>query len=484
MIWLTVALILFIFQFALMLAAEYRRPAKAVAWLTLMFAFPLVGGVFCFFAARDYRRRKDLLQRKSGRDEDKLARHGERDGDGDENALHRPGEGDTGAANGGEGGLLGRLLHRLPEAALTAGNEVEVLSSAEDMFRKMLADVEAARDHVHMLYYIWNDDGWGRTFRDALIRKAKEGVEVRVIYDGIGAYSTPETFWEAVRSAGGEVHAFLPVPLSLLRRQLNYRNHRKLTVVDGSIGYVGGINIGDEYTGADRKLGYWRDTAVRLRGGAARELQRTFLADWGFVSGQWLVREGRYFPECRADGGERVLTVPDGPDGECRAVFEMMFAAIVSAEKRVYATTPYFIPDRGLLAALTAAARSGADVRIIIPGVADTQLSLWATLSYVEEMLRAGVRVYRYRKGFLHAKTLIVDDRFAATGSANMDLRSLFGNFELHAAMFDEGTVARFAEDFLRDLADSEEVRLAAFAARGRRERLREAAGRLLAPLL
>jgi len=473
--WLTAALLLYVIQIAAVLVLEHRRPPKAVAWAALMLVLPPpAGGLLYWIAAREYRRRETAvrLRRKTA------------GGRRAESGAHGGGLMNSPAADAEDGsGLAGRLRRSLPDAALTTGNDVEVLSVAADMYPRMLADVEAARDHVHMVYYIWNDDGWGRTFRDALVRKAREGVEVRVVYDGIGAYWTPQAFWDEVRAAGGEVHAFLPVTLALFTQTINFRNHRKLTVVDGNIAYVGGINIGDEYTGADKKLGYWRDTAVRLRGGAVRELQRAFLADWEWVTGDALDAP-RYFPDTRAEGGVRALVVPDGPDGERRNIFEMMFAAVVSAKRRVYATTPYFIPDGGLLAALLGAARAGLDVRIIIPGKADTKLTQWATLSYVEELLRAGVRVYRYRKGFLHAKTLIVDDLFAATGSANMDLRSLYSNFELQAAFFDGKIVARFVEDFRRDLADSEELRLAAVAVRGRRERFCEGVGRLLAPLL
>ncbi|HZG55669.1 cardiolipin synthase [Paenibacillus sp.] len=477
MIWLTIALLLFIFQIATILVAEFRRPSKGIAWLTITFFLPIVGFLVYYFIAREYRQRT-MVKRRERETAEEASRH-------PLPQIHRlmRAEAFPNPALREESRFFG-LLNSFPDAAITTRNDTTVLASAQETYRVMLQDIERATDHIHMLYYIWNDDVWGKRFHDALIRKALEGVEVRIIYDGIGAYSTPRGFWDGLRATGGHVHCFLPAFIALFDKRLNYRNHRKITVVDGKVGYVGGINIGDEYTGTDKKLGYWRDTSVRLMGDAVLELQRCFLRDWQFVCGERLPYSTQYFPRHEVSATDTVQIVPSGPDSSWNTILEMYFGAFGTARQRIYVTTPYLIPDQSLLMSLKTAALSGVDVRVVIPGVADSKLTLWASLSYVEELLQTGVRVYRYRKGFMHAKTVIVDDHFASTGTANMDLRSFFSNFEINAAFFDERIVHRFASDLLLDIADSEEIRLPAFAMRGRLQRGKETIGRLLAPLL
>ncbi|HZG77148.1 MAG TPA: cardiolipin synthase [Paenibacillus sp.] len=478
MIWLTIALSLYLIQLATVLIAEFRRPSKAIAWLSISFLLPIVGFVVYYFIAREYRQRT-MVKRRERETAEEARRHRlppsvkgiERLTDFPNPALHA------------EKRLFG-LLRSFPDATITTRNDTTVLASAQETYRVMLEDIERATDHIHMLYYIWNDDVYGRRFHDLLIRKALEGVEVRVIYDGIGAYSTPKGFWNGLRQAGGHVHCFLPAVIALFDKRLNYRNHRKITVVDGLVGYVGGINIGDEYTGKDKKLGYWRDTSVRLMGDSVYELQRVFLRDWQFVCGERLDYGAKYFPKHPVTARDTVQIVPSGPDSNWNTILEMYFGAICTAKERIYVTTPYLIPDRSLLMALKTAALAGIDVRIIIPGVADSKVTLWASMSFVEELLQTGVRVYRYRKGFMHAKTIVVDSHFASTGTANMDLRSFFDNFEINAAFFDERIVSRFASDLLIDISESEEIKLESFARRGNLQVGKEALGRLLSPLL
>jgi len=478
MVWIALALLLFIFQIAAILIAEFRRPSKAIAWLSISFLLPFVGFLVYYFIAREYRQRTKVRRRERQMVEEanrhQLPRHAQtlRRADDFRNERLR------------EERRLIELLRSFPDAAITLRNDTKVLASAQETYRLMLEDIERAQDHIHMLYYIWNDDVYGRKFHDVLIRKALEGVEVRIIYDGIGAYSTPKGFWNGLREAGGHVHCFLPAFIALFDKRLNYRNHRKITIADGLFGYVGGINIGDEYTGKDKKLGYWRDASVRLSGDAVYELQRTFFKDWEFVCGEKLPYSERFYPKHEVSARDTVQIVPSGPDTNWNTILEMYFAAICTAKERIYITSPYLIPDRSLLMALKTAALAGVDVRIVIPGVADSKLTMWASLSFVEELLQTGIRIYRYRKGFMHAKIIVVDSHFASTGTANMDLRSFFDNFEINAAFFDEHIVTRFASDVLLDISDSEELKLAEFAKRGRLEIGKEALGRLVSPLL
>ncbi|MCI3922613.1 cardiolipin synthase [Paenibacillus sp. TRM 82003] len=477
MIWVILALAVYVLQIVTIWIVEFRRPAKAIAWLSIAIALPLIGFVIYYFIAREYRQRSRIRLRSRQAIEE-IGRHPtpplsclqsvERFG----NPLMRR-----------ESRLFG-LLQSFPDSEITERNDTLVIASTQEFYRLMMEDIEKAKHHIHMVYYIWNKDQWGTRFKDALVRKALEGVEVRIIYDGIGAYSTPSSFWEELRAAGVRVHCFLPALIAFFDKRINYRNHRKITIVDGRFGYIGGANIGDEYTGGDPRLGYWRDTSVRLEGDAVYQLQRAFAKDWIFVGGSRLGESKELYPEHNVDHREAVQIVPSGPDTAWDTILEMFFAAFASAKERILVTTPYFIPDQSLIMALKTAALSGVDVRLLIPGIADSKLTLWATMSYIEEMLEAGVRVYRYQKGFIHAKTVVVDRYFATTGTANLDLRSFFSNFEINAAFFEAGTVERFAEDVFADLAESEEIRTSAFKSRGRAERAKEGIGRVLSPLL
>jgi cardiolipin synthase len=280
-----------------------------------------------------------------------------------------------------------------------------------------------------------------------------------------------------------KAHCFLPPRIAFFDKRMNYRNHRKIVVVDGAIGFVGGFNIGDEYLGLDPKLGFWRDTHLQFKGDAVGILQEVFLQDWWFTAKERLAYP-EYLPERGCTGTEQVLIVPSGPNADTEPVLESTFAAIAAAKSRIYMETPYFIPDRSLAMGLRTAALSGVDVRLVIPYVCDTKLVMHATLSYVEELLKAGVRVYRYKKGFMHAKVLLVDDLLACVGTANLDMRSFFSNFELNALLFDEGAIKRLEGDFEQDLRDSEELELSRFKQRPRRQKAWEAGARLLAPLL
>ncbi|WP_199624450.1 cardiolipin synthase [Paenibacillus alkalitolerans] len=477
MIWLVVILVLYLFQFITIMAAEFRRPSKAVAWLSILVMFPLVGFIMYYFLAKEYgRRRKVRRKSRAAAEEGKRQRMWRLPSV--ESPEHFPNP-----AMHGQKRLFG-MLRSFPDAPVTIRNATEVLSSAEAAYKHMLQRIERAKDHIHLLYYIWNDDDVGRTFQKALIRKALEGVKVRIIYDGIGSYSTPNTFWNELRDAGAQVKCFLPAHIAFFDKRINYRNHRKLTIIDGYWGYIGGINIGDEYLGKDKKLGFWRDTCLHIRGDAVYGLQRTFISDWRFVSEERLEYSDALFPKHDVQGTEALQILPDGPDTDADAIQEVLFSAFSSAERRILITSPYFIPDNSIIMALKTAAIAGVDVRIVIPGVADNRLTLWASLSYVDELLQAGVKIYRYQKGFIHAKTIVVDSHFACVGTANMDLRSFYSNFEIIAAVFDAGTIGKLADDFMRDMSDSVEVTLASFANRPVIQKVKEALGRLVSPLL
>ncbi len=377
--------------------------------------------------------------------------------------------------------LLG-LLHNTPGSPITRFNDVTVLINAKNAYDSMLEAIERARHHIHFEFYTIRDDRVGRMFLEALVRKAHEGVRVRVIYDGIGSYKLTQVYLQRLQEAGIEAYAFLPPLIAFFDKRMNYRNHRKIVVVDGKTGFLGGINIGDEYLGRNPRLGFWRDTHLRLEGDSVYYLQHTFLTDWSFVCGQKLT-DSELFPEHEWRESSFVQLIASGPDAHWDSILEMYFGGIIAAKKRIYITTPYFIPDMSIIMGLKTAAISGVDVRIIIPNKADSRIVQYASRSYIKELLQAGVRFYLYRKGFIHAKIMLVDQLLATVGTANLDMRSFFSNFELNAVLFDRKPIAQLESDFMNDLKESEEIMLEEFEKRSRLQKAKEVLARLLSPL-
>jgi cardiolipin synthase len=470
--------LLFIFQAATILICEYTRPAKSIAWLSILFIFPIIGFVMYYFIAREYARRKKVHGHSSDNTNDNANKQKL------QGALYN---GSLDAKKGEDSFLLGeqRLrdwLRHVPHAPITVMNRVDVLTNADVTYEAMLEEIAKARDHIHFEFYTIRDDAIGRRFQDALIAKAKAGVTVRVIYDGVGSHTLSKAYIASLKRAGIAVEPFLKPLIAFFDKRLNYRNHRKIVVVDGLVGFVGGINIGNEYVGGDPKLGFWRDTHVMLHGESVYELQRTFLTDWFFVSGESL-GEKRYYPAHSEQEPSFVQVISSGPDTRWDAIQEMYFAGLIAAKNRIWITTPYFIPDPSITMALKSAAISGVDVRIILPFKADSVIVQYASKSYLKELLQVGVRFYLYRKGFIHAKVIIVDDIMATVGTANVDMRSFFSNFELNAVMFDRHVISRLESDFVMDLETCTEVTLSEFEKRSPGEKRKERIARLLSPL-
>lgn len=476
MYWIIFLLCLYFVQTALLLVLEYRHPNKALAWLAILLVLPVAGLLMYYFLARQYgQKRRISRQPKEAwemlrRDMDRLT------------LFYRPGEGGFREIERAPR-LSGLLLH-LPGAPVTRRNRVEFYHAGEEFFTALLEAMEQAEDHIHMEYYIFRDDSIGRQFQELMIKKARQGVEIRLVYDGIGSLSLPESSLRRLEEAGVQTGCFLPPAIALLDKRLNFRNHRKITVVDGKTGFLGGFNIGDEYMGLDPHLGFWRDTHIKVEGDAVYRLQYTFLKDWFLVKGAVLT-DGRLFPEhgVGEENGELVQIVNSGPDSKWDAILELYFSAIAAGERRIWLATPYFIPEDGISLALKTAAISGADVRLILPDVPDSRLVYWASLSYLEELLQAGIKVFLYQGGFIHAKVLIVDEKLATVGTANMDMRSFFSNFEQNAVLFDRHLIARLAGQFQLDLRKCREMSEADFRNRPVWKRGREIAARLLAPL-
>jgi len=378
----------------------------------------------------------------------------------------------------------GRLIvRRIVEYARSDGRLLDLLGLAwsDKPGNLKLKAMAEAKNHIHIEFYIVRDDDLGSRLQHLMIEKAKQGVKVRLLYDGIGSHRLGKDYLKRLRDAGVETGCFLPPLRSFFDQRINYRNHRKIVVVDGKVGFFGGLNVGDEYIGNDSKIGYWRDTHFRIMGDAVCWLQYTFVADWHFVKGR-LLTEDEFFPMQANHGEEWVQVLKCGPDEPRNRIPELLFTCMVSAKKRIYVESPYLIPDPGMLMALKTAAIHGVDVRIIIPTVPDTMIVYCATLSYAQELLNAGVRIYRYKKGFIHAKVFVAD-HLAFSGSTNMDMRSFYGQFEINAVFFDGKVVNRLVEDFYTDLKESKEMSLSDFEKRPTMQKLKEAFARLLSPL-
>ncbi|MCA9667815.1 MAG: cardiolipin synthase [Myxococcales bacterium] len=375
--------------------------------------------------------------------------------------------------------LTNRIGSRLP----TYGNKVQLFANADSSYVSLERAIEAAKHHINFEYYIFEDDNTGRRFRDLLIKKAKEGVHVRVLTDGLGSFGIDD-FMQPLIDAGGRWAEFLPV--GLFRKSLtraNLRNHRKIAVIDGRVAYTGGANIGDEYTGRKKRVGPWRDTHLKIEGPAVFHMQEVFAEDWHFAAGDDPTDED-WFPEPDTPGNLMVQVVASGPDTDNEPIQRIFFTAITSARRRVLLTTPYFVPDQAMRVALETAALRGVDVRLLLPRISDMPLVLYAGRSYYDELLRSGVRIYEYEGGVLHAKTMVVDDRWATVGSANMDVRSFRLNFEINAAIFGPDFAGEMTKVFDHDLRTSREITREQLKGKKMRRRLFESFARILSPLL
>lgn len=378
--------------------------------------------------------------------------------------------------------VLARLCSRIGCRWPTVGNKVELLVDANVAYDAMERAIRSARSHVHMLFYIFQADQTGRRFRDLLVQKAKEGVEVRLLTDGVGSFGLDD-FIVPLLQAGGRHEEFLPVGRVSRHWHLNLRNHRKIVVVDGRIAFTGGCNIGDEYTGRKRRVGRWRDTHLGIEGPAVTHLQEVFADDWFFACDEE-PDDALWFPEVAPCGSAMVHIVASGPDTDTQPIQRLFFAAVNTATERVYLTTPYFIPDQAMLVALETAALRGVDVRLLLPHRSDAPLVLHAGRSYYNELLESGVRIYEYQSGILHAKTMVVDRRWATVGSANMDVRSFRLNFEVNAAVYGSDLSNQLTALFERDLRAAREVRIEEVRAKRLGQRVAESFARTLSPVL
>lgn len=372
---------------------------------------------------------------------------------------------------------------RNSNAILTEDNDLKLYFEGEEKFQALIDEIKGAEKYILLQYYIIKSDSLGMRIIDALCEKAKEGVVVKVLYDGMGGRKLSRQAINKMRESGVKTSVFFPPFASKLTLRINYRNHRKICVVDGRVGFVGGFNIGDEYIGLSQKFGHWRDTHLRIRGSAVKWLQWRFVLDWRFSSKY--IDPVIFKTDVLEDfGNSGVQVVTSGPDSKWPSIKDGYLKMVSSSMEKLYIETPYFIPDDALLEALRVAALSGIDVRIMIPDKPDHPFVYWASLSYIGELLESGVKCYTYGEGFLHSKVVISDDFVSSVGTANMDIRSFDLNFEVNAFIYDKEINKELTNKFIEDIELCREITMENYKGRSNIVKIKESFSRLLSPIL
>ncbi|GEN50556.1 cardiolipin synthase [Alkalibacterium pelagium] len=377
------------------------------------------------------------------------------------------------------------LLLESNQSPLTTNNSVSIIANGEDKFDQLIKDIDKARHHIHMIYFIFRMDEIGSKVLRALEQKAEQGVKVKLLYEPAGAKAMSKGFFDRLHELGGVAEPFLGPKFLPISLRTNYRMHRKLAIIDGGIGYTGGFNIGNDYLGLYEKMGYWRDTHLRIEGHAVRTLQSRFFMDWNAaVPDHMLEYADRYFPPSHSKGTSYVQIVSSGPDNESEAIKKGFIKMISMAKKSIYIQTPYFIPDDGLMEAMKIAIMSGTEVKVMIPNKPDHPLIYRATLSFIGELIDLGAEVLVYDKGFLHSKAVVVDDELLSIGTANFDIRSFRLNFEVTAFIYDQRLAEKQVELFKEDAEVSHVLTKEMIRGISRSEKMKRQISRLFSPIL
>ncbi len=457
------------------LLLENKNPLKTHSYLLVLILIPVVGLLIYLFFGQDYRRNK-MFSRKAAIDqqridsyvEEQLRLASQHELINDDKIIDK--------AN------IIKLLLSNNHSFLTKNNAVKLLINGEQKFAELIECLNAAEHHIHIEYYIIDDDKIGNEIANILAEKSKQGVEVRFIYDDVGTSHLHKSFKKLFDQSGVMCHPFMPVYIPELSKA-NYRDHRKIVVIDGITGFVGGINIADRYINKGEKI-TWRDTHLKIEGEAVYSLQIIFMLNWYFVSKQALKFSDSFFPDTGSPGNKCVQLAASGPDSDWASIMQAFFVAISTAKFQVLISTPYFIPNEAILEALKTAALSGVDVQIMFPYHGDNVIVQSASMSYMKEVLEAGVKVHLYTDGFNHSKTMVVDGIVSSVGTANMDFRSFDQNFEVNAFIYDEEIANQLIAQFNEDKMHTVPLLLNRWLQRPIRRKLVESVSRLLAPLL
>lgn len=451
---------------------ERREPTTTWAWLLIILLFPAFGFIIYLIFGQNLSRQK-IFREKTVDDEKKTKEF-----------MRQFKEEKKSNRIAKEHEALVRMNYNNSGSIYTTGNQVKTYTNGEDKFRDLFEDIKNAKSFIHIEYYIFRLDDLGLKILDALRLKVLEGVEVRLLVDGMGSKYIRSKEIKFINSLGIKFAIFFPGILPYVNVRINYRNHRKIVVVDGHIGYVGGFNVGNEYVNNGKRFKFWRDTHIRIKGEAVNELNKRFILDWDYASTEKIENFEKYFPKQYDYDSVGIQIVSSGPDHEEEYIKNAYMKIINNAKKSVYIQTPYLVPDEPMLDALRIAALSGVDVRLIVPGAPDHFFMEWILSANIGELIKVGVKIYRYQKGFIHSKTIVSDGEVCSIGTSNLDIRSFKLNFEVNAFIYDDRISKQQEEIFFKDQEDSKLVTQKEYDNRSRWLKIKEAIIRLISPIL
>lgn len=450
---------------------ERKEPNTTWAWLLILFVLPGVGFIIYLIFGQNLSRQK-IFREKKVVDEKKskvlIEKFKEEKEKGESSDFME----------------LVRMNYTHSGALYTEGNSLTTFINGEKKFDALINDIRDAKEFIHIEYYIFRMDNLGRTLIDELSKKVKDGVEVRFVVDAMGSKSIRNKDIKYIRSLGIKFHIFFPGILPLINIRLNFRNHRKIVVIDGEVGYVGGFNVGDEYVNKGDQFDYWRDTHIRIKGKAVNELNKRFILDWDYASEGELKNYDKYFKLQEDSGNIGIQIISSGPDHKEEYIKNAYMKIINNAKESVYIQTPYLVPDEPMKEALKIAALSGIDVRIMVPDKPDHFFMKWILSANMGDLMEWGVKFYTYQKGFIHSKTIVSDGKVCSIGTANLDIRSFQLNFEINAIIYDDKFSKEQEDIFIKDIEDCKLVTMEEYENRSRALKIKEALIRLVAPIL
>ncbi|MBW6515244.1 MAG: cardiolipin synthase [Candidatus Cloacimonetes bacterium] len=464
-----------IFTVIIVLIMENRSPSKTLAWILLLVFLPIVGFIMYLIFGRNFRKKK-IYAHKEYSDYEKLRKI-------DEINLDHPYNTTAESMKEPAIALITKLLENNNKAFLTYKNRLDVYTDGEQAINAIFEAIEGAKESVHLEFFIIKSDETGEKLKDLLLKKAAEKVQVRLLYDSVGSWNISGKYIRLLEKGGIKTAGFTPVDFPFISSKWNYRNHRKITIVDGKTGFLGGINIADRYMHKDKYYGFWRDTQLKIEGEAVHSLQAIFNNDWSFTTGENLLNDN-YFREQHIDDTNPVQIITSGPDSDWESIMQGYFAMITLATTEINIVTPYLILNESMLTAIKVSALSGVRVRLIVPCKPDHHLVFWAARSYFQELMETGVEIYEYQNGFIHSKYITVDGIFSSIGSANMDIRSFLHNLEVNAFLFSKELTNRLNYVFEEDLQNSTKIKLEEYMKRNYLNRAKESFNRLFSPLL
>lgn len=466
---LTVLYVLSVLATVVVVLSENRNPVKSMAWVLVLMLLPVVGLVIYLFFGRSLKG-KSLISRSDLRE---LRRMRE---------LSSNQEMASGLSDSSK--QLIALANKLMGPHLFVGDDIQVFTTGQEKFDALLRDIQSATDYIHVQYFIIENDETGNRLIDALISKAREGVQVRVLYDYVGSFYFPPKLLKKMRAEGIEVYPFMELTLTQFAFRANWRNHRKIVVIDGKVGYMGGMNIANRYVTGDKKWNAWRDTHLRISGESVAALQYSFALDWNYTTRKLLTNTTLHSELPSHDSGHIVQMMGSGPTNRWNNISFVFFKAITLAKRQVYIQTPYFLPSDSLLKALQIAALSGVDVRLMIPQRPDSVMLRLATGSYIKECLLSGIKIYFYEPTVMHAKVVIIDDEFVTMGSTNFDFRSFEHNFEFNTLVYSKEFNQKMKDIFEADLEQCSRVSMGKWKQRPLMQKALESIVRLVSPIL